>query len=102
MYQTSSYEAYQKTVKNLPAPYRGITGSHPATEKRINDLIVQSHHIVPASLPAPERDFFDMIDGMTYGDEAATGVVKDGVYYHGALRLTVKFPEQWEVRNAPW
>lgn len=101
MYQTSSYEDYQKTVKNLPTPYRGITGSHPATAKRINDLINQSHHLVPAELPEPERDFMSMLDGMTYGDEAATGVVKDGIYYHGALRLAVKFPTGWDVNSTP-
>ncbi len=99
MYQTSSYEDFRKTVQNMPSPYRGITGSHPATEKRLNQLINQSNHLVPALLPSPERDFFSMIDGMTYGDEAATGVVKDGVYYHGALRLTVAFPEGWDVRS---
>ena len=99
MYQTSSYEDFQKSVKNLPVPYRGITGSHPATEKRLNELIIQSNHLLPAELPEPERDFFQMLDGMTFGDEAATGVVKDGVYYHGALRLTVAFPAGWDVRS---
>jgi predicted Zn-dependent protease len=99
MYQTSSYENFQRTVKNQPVVYRGITSSHPATMKRINDLIVQSNHLLPDELPEPERDFFEMINGMTYGDEAATGIVKDGVFYHGALRLTVKFPSGWDVRS---
>lgn len=99
MYQTSSYENFQNTVKNLPVVYRGITSSHPATQKRINDLIVQSNHLLPEELPDPERDFFAMIDGMTYGDESATGVVKDGVFYHGSLRLTVEFPAGWDVRS---
>jgi predicted Zn-dependent protease len=99
MYQTSSYENFQNTVKKLPVVYRGITSSHPATQKRINDLIMQSNHLVPDELAEPERDFFEMINGMTYGDESATGIVKDGVFYHGSLRLTVEFPPGWDVRS---
>ena len=99
MYQTSSYENFQNTVKSLPTVYRGISSSHPATQKRINDLIIQSHSLVPDELPEPERDFFAMLDGMSYGDEAATGIVKDGVFYHGSLRLAVAFPQGWNVRS---
>lgn len=93
------YENFERTVKNRPTVYHGITGSHPATQKRLWELIQQSHHLVPTSLPETERDFWQMIDGMTYGDEAATGVVKDGVYYHGALRLAIEFPDGWDVRS---
>ena len=99
MYQTSSYENFQSTVKNQPVVYRGITSSHPATQKRINDLIVQSNHLVPDELAEPERDFFEMIGGMTFGDESSTGVIKDGVFYHGSLRLAVEFPKGWDVRS---
>ena len=99
MYQTSSYENFQNTVRGLPTVYRGLTSSHPATQKRINDLIIQSQHLLPEELPEPERDFFAMLNGMSYGDEAATGVVKDGVFYHGSLRLAVSFPKDWHVRS---
>ena len=42
-----------------------------------------------------------MLNGLSYGDEAATGVVKDGQYFHGALRLVIKFPEGWDVGATP-
>ena len=99
MHGRSAYEDFQQTVEGRRTVYHGITGSHPATAKRLNELIQQSNHLVPVSLPEPERDFWHMIDGVTYGDQAATGVVKDGVYYHGSLRLKVTFPDGWEVRS---
>jgi len=42
-----------------------------------------------------------MVNGLRYGDDTATGVVKDGVYYHGGLRLAIKFPAGWNVRATP-
>jgi predicted Zn-dependent protease len=99
MHGTASYENFERTINNRQPVYHGIVGSHPATQKRIHELIGQSNHLVPEVLPEPERDFWQMIEGLTYGDEAATGVVKDGVYYHGSLRLTVQFPEGWDVRS---
>ena len=32
-----------------------------------------------------------------YGDETMTGVVRDTTFYHGALRVVVKFPDNWTV-----
>lgn len=92
------HSAYERAVKNRPPFYHGILGSHPAHEKRINELVFQSQHLFPDELRDPERDFFAMLNGMSFGDEAATGVVQNGVYYHGSLRLRIKFPEGWEVR----
>ncbi len=99
MHSMLSNEHFARTVKGQPSVYRGLSGTHPATEKRLHELVTQSQHLVPTEIPEPVRDFWKMIDGVTYGDEAATGVVKDGIYYHGSLRLTVKFPEGWDVRS---
>lgn len=92
------HDDFQRTVKNRPAVYHGILGSHPAHEKRLHELVQQSQHLYPDTLEDTERDFHLMIAGLSYGDESSTGVVKDGVYYHGTLRLIVKFPDQWDVR----
>jgi predicted Zn-dependent protease len=92
------HDDFQRTINNRPAVYHGILGSHPAHEKRIHELVAQSQGQVMEVLAEPERDFFEMLAGLTYGDESAAGVVKDGVYYHGALRLLLEFPEGWDVR----
>jgi predicted Zn-dependent protease len=92
------HDSFQKSVKNQPAVYHGILGSHPAHEKRLNELVQQSQSSFPEELEDPQREFFGMLTGLSYGDETAAGVVKDGVYYHGALRLLIKFPTGWDVR----
>ena len=95
------HDNFQKLVKNQPAMYHGILGSHPAHEKRLHELVQQSQHLFPDELADPERDFFAMLTGLSYGDESAAGIVKDGIYYHGALRLLIKFPEGWDVKATP-
>ena len=95
------HDNFQKTVKNQRTVYHGILGSHPAHNKRLHELVNQSQHLYPEELSPTEGDFHAMLAGLSFGDEAATGVAKDGVYYHGALRLVVKFPETWPVRATP-
>ncbi len=92
-------ELFAKSVMQRPSVYHGIFGSHPRNDKRLNDVV---HRAVPLSgqtLRPPERDFWAMVDGLVYGDEAATGLIKDGVYYHGSLRIVIAFPDGWEVTN---
>ena len=91
------YDNFQKVVKNRSSMYHGILGSHPAHQKRINELVQQSQSVSLDPLEEPERDFFAMLAGVRYGDDSSAGVVKDGVYYHGALRLRVTFPAGWDV-----
>ena len=42
-----------------------------------------------------------MLSGLRFGEEISTGVVKDGKYYHGTLRLVVEFPEGWSLMATP-
>ena len=95
------HDDFERTVKNRPAVYHGMLSTHPAHRKRLHELVQQSQSMFPDELRDPERDFFEMLDGLRYGDEAATGVVHEGRYYHGALRLVIKFPDQWDVRATP-
>ena len=92
------HDDFQRSVKNAPTIYHGLLGSHPAHNKRLNELVEQSQHLQLVDLPEPEREYYAMLSGLRFGDESATGVVHDGVYYHGALRLKIGFPEGWDVQ----
>lgn len=92
------HDNFQKTVMNRPTMYHGTFGSHPAHNKRLHELVEQSQHIFPEEISEPERDFHEMLAGLNFGDEPATGVVQDGKYFHGTLRLVLTFPEGWNVR----
>lgn len=93
-------ELYQKSVSSRPTVYHGLSTTHPKNDKRLHELVQQSLHLMPDLLAEPAGDFWGLMDGMVYGDEAATGLVKDGVYYNGSLRVVVTFPKDWSVNNS--
>lgn len=93
-------ELYQKSVSNRPTFYHGLSTTHPKNDKRLHELVQQSLHVMPDLLAEPAGDFWTLMDGLVYGDEAATGLVKDGVFYNGSLRVVVSFPKDWNVSNS--
>ena len=95
------HDNFGKLSGNKPTIYHGILGSHPAHTKRLNELISQSRGITYSDLELPERDYLKMLSGLRFGEETSTGVVKDGKYYHGTLRLVVEFPEGWSLMATP-
>lgn len=93
------HQLFSRTVRNEPSVYHGLFSSHPRNDKRLHDAVMQSQGMVTEILREPERDFWEMMNGLVYGDEAVAGLIKDGAYYHGALRVTFRFPEGWDVMN---
>ena len=92
-------DLFSKNVLGQPSLYHGIFGSHPEHQKRLHDVRRQIGYTMPETLSETERDYWQMLDGLVYGDQAAGGVVKDGTYYHGGLRVVIDFPEGWEART---
>ena len=45
-------------------------------------------------------DFLRRIDGLSYGDDPAEGVVRGHQFLHPALRIALDFPEGWDVQNS--
>jgi predicted Zn-dependent protease len=93
------HSLFAKNVLHQPSVYHGLFASHPKNDKRLHEAVEKSLHLFPEELREPERDFWSMMDGLVYGDEAATGLIKGSTYYHGSLRVVVGFPERWDVRN---
>ena len=93
-------ELYQTNVVGRPTMYHGIFRSHPEHQKRIHELNQFIGYDIPEEVRPPERDFMEMLNGMVFGEDAASGVVKDTTYYHSSHRVVVKFPTGWEVGNS--
>lgn len=94
------HDSFQRSVMNSPPVYHGLLGSHPAHAKRLHELVSQSQHLLLPELPEPERDYLEMLEGLRFGTDSAIGVAKDSVYYHGALRLKLTFPEGWDIQSS--
>ncbi|HEX7037630.1 MAG TPA: M48 family metalloprotease [Pseudomonadales bacterium] len=93
------HELFSKNVKREPTVYHGLFSSHPRNDKRLHDAVMKTQNAMPSELAPPVRDFWEMMDGLVFGDEAATGLIKDQTYYHGALRVVFSFPQGWDVMN---
>ena len=91
------HEIFAKQVERQPVVYHGLFRSHPKNDKRLYDAVAYAQQLLPAEVVAPLRDFWEMIDGMIYGDEAMSGVVRDATFYHAGLRIVVEFPDDWTV-----
>ena len=92
------YDSYSQETHGQSIPYHGVFASHPRSDRRLHNVLTQSQELMPTDVPEPEGDFWALIDGLTYGNEAARGVVRDGTFYHGGMRLAIEFPEGWDVR----
>ena len=94
-------EIFAKTVEKQPVVYHGVFRSHPKNDKRLHDAVGNAfQYSLPGQVVEPLRDFWGMIDGIVYGDEARTGVVRDQIFYHGNLRIVVEFPDDWTVSKS--
>ena len=93
-------EVFASQVERQPAPYHGLFRSHPKNDKRLHDVVAYAQSSLPDQAAEPLRDFWEMVDGLVYGDETMTGVVRDTTFYHGSLRIAVEFPDDWSVTKS--
>ena len=90
-------DTFANQVTGQTQGYHGLFASHPKNDKRLHDSVQRSAYVLPEEMSDYEGDFWEMLDGLVYGDQAAVGIVKDRTYYHGSLRIVVEFPENWDV-----
>ena len=93
------HELFSRKYSGQPRQYHGLFATHPKNDKRLHDAVLKNQHLFPDELQDSVGDFWDLMNGLTFGDESATGLVKENSYYHGQLRVVVDFPKEWELRN---
>ena len=88
---------FDRQVAGRSSGYHGLFASHPKQDKRLHDAVTYSQQFLPDELVEPVGDFWNLMDGLVYGDEASRGLVRDSTYYHSALRVVIEFPDKWQV-----
>ena len=88
---------FDRQVAGRSTGYHGLFASHPKQDKRLHDAVTYSRQFLPDELVEPVGDFWSLMNGLVYGDEAARGLVRDSTYYHSALRVVIEFPDKWQV-----
>ena len=92
-------ELFEKAKADATPRYHGLFTSHPKNDKRLHELVLANQHLMPDELAEPVGDFWGLMDGLVYGDESATGLVKKDTYYHSVLRVVVTFPADYDLNN---
>jgi predicted Zn-dependent protease len=93
-------EMFATSIGGAQKSYHGVFASHPENDKRLHDALQGNAKYLPAEVVEPVGNFWEMIDGLVYGNQAGAGIVKDRTFYHDGLRIVVTFPEGWDVSNS--
>ena len=93
-------ETFSTQIGGQQKSYHGVYASHPENDKRLHDALEENAKYLPAEVVEPIGNFWEIIDGLVYGNQAGAGTVKDRTFYHEGLRIVVSFPEGWDVSSS--
>ncbi len=93
-------ELFASQVAGDQKSYHGVFASHPQNDKRLHEAVAGNARYLPAEMVEPVGNFWEIIDGLVYGNLGGAGIVKDRTFYHEGLRVVVTFPEGWDVSNS--
>jgi len=96
---------FLETLSRLDAmSERGVPNwlsTHPDPGSRVVKAQPVAAQMAEGKTTERNRDeYLRRVDGLTYGDDPAEGVVRGHQFLHPDLRIGVDFPEGWEVHNA--
>jgi len=84
-----------------PRAYHGLFSTHPANDKRLQEVIRAADKFRSKNNRPDDGTFLRLTDGMTLGQSEREGVVRGNKFYHKDLDLTITFPEGWKIDNLP-
>ncbi len=85
-----------------PRAYHGTFSTHPANDKRLQEVVRAANKIQTAATREANREkFLKYMDGAVLGTSEQDGVLRRNKFYHNALNLYVEFPPGWKVHNLP-
>lgn len=85
-----------------PNIYHGIFSTHPANDKRLQEVVLAANKYKTATARNTEREtFLQHLEGLVLGHGEKDGVLRGRMFYHNELDLYVEFPEGWKVENLP-
>jgi predicted Zn-dependent protease len=82
---------------------RSFFQSHPPSPDRSRDAVAFAAELtISTDQPPPltqRRFFFDVLDGISVGDNAAEGVFIEDRFLHPGLRVGMRLPKDWKYQN---
>ena len=96
-----NYQLYGKKVTGQYEPYHGLLNDHPQDDVRLQQIIATARDKAITKEQEPVGDLLQQVEGITYGNAGAKGVVRGSRYFHGRLGFILEFPEKWTVSESP-
>jgi len=107
-YDAKEMSTFFKTLERL-SPSKGSLPEWQSTHPDPGDRVVATRNAAeefqqnnPGMKYYVKRDeYFEVIDGILYGEDPRQGYVKDNVFYHPQMRFKFPLPSGWELTNSP-
>lgn len=81
--------------------YHGLFDTHPDNDRRLQEVIGPARALAVGNQEVGRDAFLQMLDGLVFGDSAASGIRRGRHFYHGELNFTLSYPQGWQLVNRP-
>ena len=100
IYVLKEHEMFSKSVMNQPNVYHGLFGTHPRNDKRLHDIVAKAVPLQTATTRPPERDFWEMMDGLVFGTVSAFSESAQVGQLHGRVSASARLRSRSRRRCA--
>jgi predicted Zn-dependent protease len=98
--QESFEVAVAKKEGREPNVYHGLFSTHPDNDARFREVVNAANKYKTGDTARVGRDSFLLrLDGLTFGDSAREGVIRDNRFFHKDLDFSITFPSGWKINN---
>jgi len=95
-------ERAKETGETAPVAYHGLFSTHPENDQRLQEVIKAARKFQTAELEKTDLlAYLGQLDGMTFGNSEAQGIVHKNEFFHRSLDMHLVFPEGWALINQP-
>ncbi|MGE8360795.1 M48 family metalloprotease [Pseudomonas sp.] len=81
--------------------YHGLFDTHPDNDRRLQEVLGPARALVAGQQIVNREVFLQHLEGLPFGDSAATGVRRGQNFYHAELGFALGFPDGWGIVNRP-
>ena len=94
-------EAQARGQEVAPSGYHGLFDTHPDNDRRLQEVIGPARALAGGNQEVGRERFLQMLNGLVFGDSAASGIRRGRHFYHGELDFTLSYPQGWQLVNRP-
>lgn len=79
--------------------YHGTFATHPSNDARLKQVVGEANQYTVANPRDGRADYLNKMAGVTFGDSAEQGLIRNNQLLHEKLGLAIQFPQGWRVQN---